>query len=384
VAPAIKIPKSGKTGTPPGMEGVRPKPPKALKPPGRPTPLKRPGGARVPFVVTLDPSKGSTFTPSAKLPDAPAAPPAPPAAASTPPPPAAPTTPFNYADAFLADPRFATGMAGITQTQLGVGSNYGFTLNRDTTEGSPTKGMVLYRVPGTEPGKGNITGRVDPVTGAFTYVDPSGEVYDVTKLELDVIPIKRGERGYLQGALGQAAAGSEKQQFAIGDAAARAGARRSGMRASSSSAETQALQDALRNLSVRSGGEFAGTTGRYADLINTIFPDLVKRAGEYATPPAEAPAAPEAPAAAAPAAPEYAGYNAPVPGNPTSGTLSAGPGGQFMTMIGNVTLERNTNDKAIREGLRAFLNNPAYQLSAQQIRYINSLITGRYKGNKKY
>jgi hypothetical protein len=55
-----------------------------------------------------------------------------------------------------------------------------------------------------------------------------------------------------------------------------------------------------------------------------------------------------------------------------------------MTMLGNVTLERNTNDKAIREGLRAFLNNPAYQLTAQQKAYINSLITGRYKGNKKY
>ena len=158
------------------------------------------------------------------------------------------------------------------------------------------------------------------------------------------------------------------------------------MRASSSSAETQALQDALRNLSVRSGGEFAGTTGRYADLVNTIFPDLVKRAGEYATPPVEAPAAPEAPAAAAPApapaAPEYLGYNA-AP-TPPPGTLGAGPGGAFMTLVGDLTLERNTTDKAIREGLRAFLKNPAYQLSPQQIRYINSLITGRYKGNKKY
>jgi hypothetical protein len=55
-----------------------------------------------------------------------------------------------------------------------------------------------------------------------------------------------------------------------------------------------------------------------------------------------------------------------------------------MTLVGDLTLERNTNDKAIREGLRALLNNPAYQLSAQQKAYINSLITGRYKGNKKY
>jgi hypothetical protein len=332
------------------------------------------------MVVSFNPDGTTTSKPPA-APKAAAAPPPPPPVA-----PAAPTTPFNYADAFLADPRYATGLAGITQTQLGIGSKYGFTLNRDTTEGSPTKGMVLYRVPGTEPGKGNITGRIDPVTGAYTYVDPSGTVYDVTKLELDVIPIKRGEVGYLEGGLGQAAAGSEKQQFAVGDAAAQAGLRRSGMRASSSAMESQALQNALRGLNVGAAGELGGTTNRYADLLNTIFPDLVKKAGEYAAAPVETPAAPEAPApeAAAPAAPEYAGYNTPVPGNPTSGPLTPGPGGQFMTMIGNVTLERNTNDAAIRQGLRAFLNNPAYQLTAQQKAYINSLITGRYKGNKKY
>ena len=380
MAPAIKIPKPGKTGTPKGMEGVRPGSAQAIKagykPPKPPKPLARPGGARVRFAVSFSPGGTTTLQPPPAAPRAAAAPAAPP-----PPPPAAPTTPFNYANAFLADPRYATGLAGITQTQLGIGSKYGFTLNRDTTEGSPTKGMVLYRVPGTEPGKGNITGRIDPVTGAYTYVDPSGKVYDVTKLELDVIPIKRGEAGYLEGGLGQAAAGSEKQQFAIGDTAAQAGARRSGMRASSSAMESQAFQNALRGLNVGAAADLGGATNRYADLLNSIFPDLVKKAGEYETPPVETPAAP-APEAAAPAAPEYAGYN--TPGAPTSGPLSAGPGGQFMTMIGDVTLERNTNNAAIRQGLRAFLNNPAYQLTPQQIRYINSLITGRYKGNKKY
>ena len=134
-------------------------------------------------------------------------------------------------------------------------------------------------------------------------------------------------------------------------------------------------------MNVGAAGELGGTTNRYADLLNSIFPDLVKKAGEYETPPVETPAAP-APEAAAPAAPEYLGYNqAPTP---PPGTLGAGPGGAFMTMIGDLTLERNTNDAAIRRGLRALLNNPAYQLSPQQIRYINSLITGRYKGNKKY
>jgi hypothetical protein len=145
----------------------------------------------------------------------------------------------------------------------------------------------------------------------------------------------------------------------------------------------------------RAGREFSlytkgmadvGTTAaKYADLYRTIFDSIKGQAADYNAVPVPAPA-PEAPAAeaSAPAAPEYQGYNAPVPGNPTSGPLSPGPGGQFMTMLGNLTLERNTNDKAIREGLRAFLNNPAYQLTAQQKAYINSLITGRYKGNKKY
>ena len=384
MAPAIKIPKPGKTGTPKGMEGVRPGSAQAIKagykPPKPPKPPARPGGARVPFAVSFNPDGTTTLKPPPAAPRAAAAPAAPPPPVA----PAAPTTPFNYANAFLADPRYATGLAGITQTQLGIGSKYGFTLNRDTTEGSPTKGMVLYRVPGTEPGKGNITGRIDPVTGAYTYVDPSGKVYDVTNLELDVIPIKRGEAGYLEGGLGQAAAGSERQQFAIGDTAAQAGARRSGMRASSSAMESQALQNALRGLNVGAAGELGGTTNRYADLLNSIFPDLVKKAGEYAAAPVETPAAPEAPApeAAAPAAPEYLGYNqAPTP---PPGTLGAGPGGAFMTLVGDLTLERNTNDAAIRQGLRAFLNNPAYQLTPQQIRYINSLITGRYKGKKKY
>lgn len=373
MAPAIKIPKPGKTGTPKGMEGVRPgSAPKLPKPP---KPPRRPGGP--PMVVSFNPDKTTTLKAPAAPPAAAAAPPPPPPVA-----PAAPTTPFDYANAFLADPRYAPGMAGITQSQLGIGSKYGFTLNRDTTEGSPTKGMVMYRVPGTEPGKGNITGRVDPVTGTFTYVDPSGKAYSVADLELDVIPVKRGEAGYLEGALGQAAAGSEKQQFGIGDVAARSGAGRSGMRAASAVAETQALQNALRGLNVGAAGELAGTTTRYADLLNTIFPDLVKRAGEYEAPPVETPAAPEAPAPAAPAAPEYSGYN--TPGAPTSGPLSPGPGGGFMTVVGDVTLERNTNDAAIRAGLRALLKNPAYQLTPQQIRYINSLITGRYKGNKKY
>jgi hypothetical protein len=263
-------------------------------------------------------------------------------------------------------------MAGITQTQLGIGSNYGFTLNRDTTEGSPTKGMVLYRVPGTEPGKGNITGRVDPVTGAFTYVDPSGKVYDVTTLELDVIPIKRGEAGYLEGAFGRTEAGSENRQAAIGDAAAQSGLRRSGMRASSSSAESQALQDALRSLSVRSAGELAGTTNRYADLLNSIFPDLVKRAGEYATPPAEAPAAPEAPAA------EVVPPAAPVNTNPLTETglvpsqaLSAGPQGQFMGQAGAIVAQRDAPYAQKVASLNALKR---FALTAQQLKWIRDWI----------
>jgi hypothetical protein len=221
--------------------------------------------------------------------------------------------------------------------------------------------------------------------GKPVYKDSTGKVYAPAELEMDINRIAKGEAGYLEGSLGAAEATSERNQFNVGDVAARAGARRSGMRAQAGAAETAALQSALSGLTQKAAGELTGIDKQYADLYSSIFRTLLPRAEALAAPTTtEVPVAPEAPAAPAPApaAPEYLGYNqAPTP---PPGTLGAGPGGAFMTLVGDLTLERNTTDKAIREGLRALLNNPAYQLSPQQIRYINSLITGRYKGNKKY
>jgi hypothetical protein len=82
VAPAIKIPKPGKTGTPKGMEGVRPGSAQAIKagykPPKPPKPPARPGGARVPFAVSFNPDGTTTLKPPPAAPRAAAAPAAPP------------------------------------------------------------------------------------------------------------------------------------------------------------------------------------------------------------------------------------------------------------------------------------------------------------------
>jgi hypothetical protein len=287
----------------------------------------------------------------------------------------------------------------LRAAQNQTSTNYGYTINRDTTEGSPTKGQAYYRAP-----------KIDPVTkkpvldetgkpvylatgilqtfddaGKPVYKDSAGKVYAPADLEMEINRIAKGQEGYLEGALGAAEATSERNQFGIGDVAARAGARRSGMRGQASAAETGALQSALSGLTKRAAGELTGIDKQYADLYSNIFKTLAPQAAALAAPTTtEVPVAPEAPAAGAPApaAPEYLGYNQAPP--PPPGRLSGGPGGQFMTLIGDVTLERNTNDAAIRENLRRLLKNPAYQLTAQQKAYINSLITGRYKGNKKY
>jgi hypothetical protein len=215
------------------------------------------------------------------------------------------------------------------------------------------------------------------------YKDADGKPYTADQLEIDVVRIKPGEAGYLEGALGSNVATSELNMRKLGDAAAQSGVGSSGIRGSMASQEGAGRAGREFSLYTKGMADVGATAAKYADLYRTIFDSIKGQAADYNSAPAPAPEAP-APAAEAPApaAPEYLGYNqAPTP---PPGTLGAGPGGAFMTLVGDLTLERNTTDKAIREGLRAFLKNPAYQLTAQQIRYINSLITGRYKGNKKY
>lgn len=372
---AVTRVRPGKTGTPPGMEGVRPGSPQAVaagyKPPKPPKPPGRPGGA--PFSPSFNPDGTTTLKP-----------PAPPAA----PAPSTTTTTIAFKpDAswwsrqFAADPRYLQSAPMLRSKEEGTAASYGYRIMR-----SPS-GQTMFKSKAT--GMGGITQVVDekgnPILddrGAFQYKDAQGNVYSPADLEMDIQRIQKGEAGYLEGALGAAEAGSEKRQFDIGDVASRTvGARRSGMRRSAADMESQALQSALAGLIGRAAGEFGGIQSEYRDLYNQIYSDLLKSAAT--TPGTEVTTAtPGTPAPETTTIPGGTyGQNVTVG---AGGALSGGPGGEFMKVISNATLERNTSDKQIRQNLQSILSNPAFKLTAQQRRYIQSLITGRYKGNKKY
>jgi hypothetical protein len=267
----------------------------------------------------------------------------------------------------------------LTAAQNQIGSSYGLTLRRNTANNQP-----LFRLANQAAGSGTIEQSGFDSNGNPVYKDSAGNVIDVTKtpVSLDYVALKPGEAGYLEGALGKTAATSANTQQSLADAAAARGARRSGMREFGARSETQNLQSALAGLAERAGGEYSANLGKWADLYTKIQQGLLPDAAALAAPTTTTTEVPVASTSAPASEPSYSGYNA--PGTPSSGTLSGGPGGDFMKVVGNVALERNTNDAAIRQGLRALLSNPAYKLTAQQKAYINSLITGKYKGNKKY
>lgn len=360
------------------MEGVRPgspqaikagyKPPKPSKGPGKP------GGA--PFAVSFNADGTTTLKPPA----------APKVAAAPTTPIVAPTTPFNYADAFLSDPRYATGLAGITQSQLGTESKYGIRLRR------APNGLPIYRVIGGAQGSGNVTTTIDPATGRTRYVNAAGAEVAPATLELDYEVLKPGEAGYSEGAIGTQTAGSQIRQLGIGDTAAQAGARRSGMRASAQLQEGAALQAALRGLTTGAASEFGGTTTRYADLLNLIYPDLVKRAGDYsATPPAAETPATGTPAAGAPevqpvyqrqptSETTYAGYALP----PARSPLSAGPSGEFMRMITSITEAGGAGGGTYgwKDQITSLEKiKSTYSLTPQQIKYVDDKIVALRKAN---
>lgn len=381
MAPAIKIPKPNKTGTPKGMEGVRPgspqaikagyKPPKPLKGPGKP------GGA--PFAVSFNADGTTTLKPPAapKV----AAPPAPTTTTVT-----TPGTPPNAAwwnSQYTSDPSFLLTDPVLRAAQNQTSTNYGYVINRDTTEGSPTKGQAYYRVP-----------KIDPVTkkpvldetgkpvylatgilqtfddaGKPIYKDSAGKVYAPADIEMDITRIARGEAGYLEGALGAAEAASENNQFRIGDAAARAGLRSSGMRASASSAESSALQSALSGLTKRAAGELTGIDKQYADMFSSIFKGLAPQAAALAAPTTTTveapPAAPAAEVVPPPAAPNT---------NPNTETglvprqaLSAGPNGQFMGQTNAIVAQRDAPYAQKVASLNALKR---FALTPQQLKWI--------------
>lgn len=357
MATGIRVPNPNRTGTPRGMEGVRPGSPKAIAAGYRPPRAPRVTPSAAAGTTIQTPPKTQTVTTTT----------------STPP------GQDWWSSQIGSRVALSASTPVLTAAQNQIGSSYGLTLRRNTTNNQP-----LFRLANQAAGTGTIEQSGFDSSGNPIYKDAAGNVIDVrqTPVSLDYVAIKPGEAGYLEGSLGRTAATSANTQQAIAEAAAARGARRSGMREYGARSETQNLQSALAGLAERAGGEYATNLGKWAELYTQIQQGLLPDAAALAAPTTTTTEVPVVSTSASTAEPSYSGYNA--PGTPSGGALSGGPGGDFMKIIGNVTLERNTNDAAIRQGLRALLNNSAYRLTAQQKAYINSLIAGRYKGNKKY
>lgn len=367
------------------MEGVRPGSPKAIKAGYKPpTTPRRPGGSRTPFAVSFNADGTTTLKPPA-APKAVAPPAAPTTTTVT-----TPGTPPNAAwwqGQYASDPSFLLTDPVLRAAQNQTSTNYGYTINRDTTEGSPTKGQAYYRAP-----------KIDPVTkkpvldetgkpvylatgilqtfddaGKPVYKDSTGKVYAPADLEMEINRIAKGQEGYLEGALGAAEATSERNQFGIGDVAARAGARRSGMRGQASAAETGALQSALSGLTKRAAGELTGIDKQYADLYSNIFKTLAPQAAAFAAPTTtEVPVAPVAPAAEA--IPPAAAPNT----NPVTATglvagqqLSGGPQGQFMGQANAIVAQRDAPYSQKVASLNALKR---FALTPQQLKWISDWI----------
>lgn len=270
--------------------------------------------------------------------------------------PPAPSTPYNYSAGFAADPRYAPGIASIAANQAGIGTEYGLVINRDTNASSPTYGMSMFRVPGQEAGTGTITAKINPTTGKSVYSDAAGKEYPVTDLELDVRALKPGEAGYLGGALGNAAAQSQNQQYDIGNAAAKGGAAHSGMRATTSAMETSALQGALSKLGLGAASAFRGTTDQYKNLLETIFPSQADNATALASAGTPAPTPDVAPVA-------------PVDqGQVVGGPLSGGAKGDFVGQVKGILAIRDITPKGRIQQLESI--GRTYALTPEQKKYL--------------
>jgi len=377
----VKIPKPTKTGTPKGMEGVRPGSPKAIA-----AGYKAPKGPGKPGGAPFSPSFNADGTTTLKPPTAPAVttPTTPAPTTRTVTTPGTPPTASWWQSQYTSDPSFLLTDPSLRAAQNQTSSNFGYRINRDVTEGSPTKGQAYYRAP-----------KIDPVTkkpvldetgkpvylatgilqtfddaGKPVYKDSTGKVYAPSELEMDIQRIAKGEAGYLEGALGGAEATSEKAQFNIGDVAARAGARRSGMRAQASAAETGALQSALAGLTQKAAGELTGIDKQYADLYSSIFRGLAPKAEALAAPTtAEVPVAPSAEVVPPPAAPNT---------NPVTESglvprqaLSGGPQGQFMGQAGAIVAQRDAPYAQKVASLNALKR---FALTPQQLKWISDWI----------
>ena len=373
-----RVPRAGRTGTPAGMQGVRPGSAAAIAagyvPPGRrrPTrrPTRRPGGA--PFAPSFNADGTTTLVPPRTAAVDVTSGTIPPATSTAAAPPAFVPTSSWWSQQFTADPRYMTSAPVLEGRRTQIGQTYGFTIARND------QGLPLYKSAG---GATGITQGFDD-NGAIVYKDSQGNTYKPSELQLDIRRVGRGEAGYLEGAFGGAEAGSKRRQFEIGDVAAQAGIRRSGMRGQAGLAETAALQAALAGLTGRSAAELAGVETDYAQLYREIYGDLAKKAEELA---AAQPVAAEVPAevpAEAPAAPSGA---APVAGGGTvnpAGQYTPPPAGGALSMRAfNNTLneilgppsQRGPQPMTGRDRVRALRNvYDNYQLTPAQRRRVKA------------
>lgn len=386
-----RAPRPPRGGTPAGMEGVRPGSPAAVAAGYRPPrPPRRPGGA--PFSPSFNPDGTTTLKPP-KAADVSTETIPPPATTTT-----TTTTPFKpdaawWTRQFAADPRYMTTAPGIIGRQQTAAESYGYTIDR-SPQGQP---YYVSRSTGTRKISQQLTPEGTPAldeNGRPIYTDEQGNRYNIGDLDLSITEKKRGEEGYLAGALGGTTAESERRQFQIGDVAAQAGARRSGMRGQAAATEAQGLINALRNLQLRAAGEFAGGQTELANLYNQIYQTLVETAGSQpgTTTTTETPAGggAGAPAVTEPVPPG----NTPVPGggsvnpqgqytppqptpeNPKP-ALTPGPGGSFMATVNEILLSgqrgpQPLSNKQMADMLEGLLGR--YTLSKQQRDWITNKV----------
>lgn len=283
-----RAPRPPRGGTPAGMEGVRPGSPAAVAAGYRPP--RAPRSPRTPprYNLSLDEEQKRQIKQQSL----------------TPPPTV--TTPFKpdaawWTKQFAADNRYMTIAPAIVGRQQTAAESYGYTIDR-SPQGQP---YYVSRSTGVRKILQQLTPEGTPAldeNGRPIYTDEQGNRYNIGDLDLSITEKKRGEEGYLAGALGGTTAESERRQFGIGDVAAQAGVGRSGMRGQATATEAQNLINALRNLQLRAAGEFAGGQTELANLYNDIYKTLVETAGSQPGTTTETPAA-TPPSASIPIAP---------------------------------------------------------------------------------